>query len=95
MIRSTFDAAISRFVVRCSIRDCVAHVAGRTPDAAHDEAIALGWGTVYGRGARCSEHRNYVAGPRRAVDVLRALIERGQLAGNETARAMLREWEAA
>ncbi len=95
MIRSTFDSELARWAVRCSIRGCVAHVAGHNPRETHDEATRLGWTTRPGRGARCPEHRNYVASPRRAVDVLRSLIEHGQLAANATARAMLREWEAA
>ena len=95
MIRSTFDARRMRWVVWCSVRECGAHVAGLDPRETHDEATRLGWTNRPGRGARCPEHRVYVAGPRRAVDVLRSLVERGQLSGNETARAMLREWEAA
>lgn len=95
MIRSTFDLTISRWVARCSVHRCVAHVAGHNPDELHDEAIKLGWTARPGRGPLCPEHRNYVAPARSAVDVLRSLVERGMLANNATAHEMLREWEAA
>lgn len=95
MIRATFDHSLSRWVTRCTVSDCPAHVCGHTPQETHDEATKLGWTVRHGRGPRCPEHRAYVAPPRRAVEILRAMVESGGFVNNETARQMLREWEAA
>ncbi len=95
MIRSNFEPELCRWVTRCTVRGCDAHAAGRSPRELHDEATRLGWTVRHGRGSFCPEHREHTAPPRTAVEILRSLVERGQLANNETARAMLREWEAA
>lgn len=94
MIASSFDPAINQWVVRCSKSKCLAHVAARTPAEAHDAAVQLGWVEHYGRKARCAEHAVGVdRSTRTAVEILRSMIEHGELGKSETAREMLREWE--
>ena len=94
-MRSTFSLTLSRWVTRCTVRGCPSHVAGHNPNELHDEATKLGWTVRHGRGPLCPEHRAYVAPARSAAEILRSMIERGPLAGNETARVLLAEWEAA
>ncbi len=95
MSPSVFDPRLNRWVIRCAHRGCSAHVTGRSPEETHDTAAGLSWSVGYKRLPRCQEHVAQECGVRSAATILRSMIARGKLAGSETARTLLSEWEAA
>jgi hypothetical protein len=92
---AVFDSVLNLWVIRCAHCGCSAHVTGRSPQETHDAAAGLSWSVGYKRLPRCPEHVAQECDARSAVTILRSMIARGQLAGSETARTLLSEWEAA